>query len=302
VDFLELRGAEVARVLLTEDRYAPTVDIAHNVPDIGRRYNNRFCLVIGNEFYSTFQRGLTDETNVEYARSDANLFAQYAQKVFGVPDRNLLIALDATTGQMMGELRKLMLLAKNYGSGAEIIVFYAGHGIPNPTTGESILLPVDVSASQPDAGIPLRTVLDMVAELPISRCTIFLDACFSGLGRNAPLIAERGVRIRPQAVTVLGNTVVFSAATSEQAALPYRQARHGLFTYHLLKTLHEYENVTYGFLAEKIEGEVALNALLIHNRKQNPVTTAAVSVGTTWQGWRVSEAATGATGEAQSQR
>jgi hypothetical protein len=134
-------------------------------------------------------------------------------------------------------------------------------------------------------------VLELLNTAPNARATVFLDACFSGLARGESPLAQRGVIIRPKAVQAAGNTVVFSAAGNDQAALPYRQARHGLFTYYLLKTIYSYENLTYGFLADRLENEVALNALLIHNRKQNPVVTAAPELGDTWRNWRLAEPA-----------
>ena len=85
---------------------------------------------------------------------------------------------------------------------------------------------------------------------------MFLDACFSGGGRDQGLLAARGVKIKPKEESFLGNMVVFASSSGEEKSLPYEEKQHGLFTYFLLKKLKE----TKGMLATE-------NCLNILNQK-----------------------------------
>ncbi|MBX3101516.1 MAG: caspase family protein [Bacteroidetes bacterium] len=274
---------EVARK--DPERYKPPMDISTNIPVIAQQ-PQRFALVIANEAYSDYNTG-AGEINVEYALSDGLLFAEYAEKRLGIPRRNILILTNGTAAQMDNELTKLSLLAKNYGYKAELFFFYAGHGIPQEGTRESFLLPVDVNPHAPNKAILISEVISRLTQPGPARLTMFLDACFSGQSRSGDSpIAARGVIIKPKPVEVQGNTVIFSASTGEQAALPYRQARHGLFSYFLMMLLNQYpEGITYGELADRLEGEVSLHALLLFNRPQTPTLQASPSLEDSWKSW-----------------
>jgi len=287
IGYLKLGGTLPFASLTDPNQFLPPLDISLNIPVNPAVNPNRFALIIGNENYSQFQPSLTPDNDVEFARADALIFRQYCEKTFGVPSKNILVLLNATSAQMQQEINKLHELAKNTGPEAEIIFYYAGHGVPDPVTNESYLLPVDVNASQPDLALKLSTLLYQLTDSPLARLTVYLDACFSGRARNVSPLAARGLFILPKPIQPRGNTVVFSASSGDQAALPYRQAGHGLFTYYLLKAVNETKGlVNYGKLAEQVAGETAVHALLIHNRAQNPVTFAAPDLGEVWKNWK----------------
>jgi len=64
-------------------------DVDKNIPVVFTSKPFRYALIIGNEDYSRYQRGLNDESNVEFARNDASIFKEYATKVMGVEEKNL---------------------------------------------------------------------------------------------------------------------------------------------------------------------------------------------------------------------
>ena len=97
--------------------------------------------------------------------------------------------------------------------------------------------------------------------------TVFLDACFSGGGREAGLIASRGIKVTPKKDGLTGNIVVFSATSADQTAMSYKEKHHGMFTYFLLKKLQESNGVcTYKELSVKHNGFPGAEAPLLKTR------------------------------------
>ena len=195
-------------------------DIDRNIPKLANENPRRFALIIGNEDYSSQQIGLSSEIDVHFARNDASAFRDYAINILGVPDRNITFLLDATTGQIRQALSRMNAITRSTYGEAEIFVYYAGHGLPDETTREPYLIPVDVSGKNAADGIKLSEFYQRLTEHPSKRVTVFVDACFSGGAREQGLLAARGVRVRPRENALSGNLVVFAASSGEQASLP----------------------------------------------------------------------------------
>ena len=98
------------------------------------------------------------------------------------------------------------------------------------------------------------------------------------------LVAARGVAREAKKEVISGNTVVFSAASGDETAMPFKEKQHGLFTYFLLKKLQETKgNVTYGELAEYIKENVKKEAFLTNEKPQNPVVATSAASTATWR-------------------
>ncbi len=256
--------------------------IAHSSPLKPRR----FALIIGNEDYSSHQIGLSSEIDVHFARNDASAFKEYAQKVFGIPERNITFLLDATTGQMKQAISKMNAIIKSTYGEAEVFVYYAGHGLPDESTREPYLMPVDVSGKNAADGIKLTEMYQKLTEYPSKRVTVFVDACFSGGARDQGLIAARGVRVRPKQDALSGNLVVFTASSGDQSSLPYNDQQHGFFTYYLLKLLKERgPNVSYGEIADYMKRNVEVESILVNEKEQSPQVIISPSVSNSWMNW-----------------
>ncbi len=210
-------------------------DVDKNIPQNKTQHSRRFALIIGNEDYSSHQVEITTEMDVHYARNDASAFRDYAQQMFGIPERNIFFLLDVTTGQIRQAITKINAIIKSTYGEAEVFVYYAGHGLPDENTRESYLMPVDVSGKNAPDGIKLSELYQKLMEHPSKRVTVFIDACFSGGAREQGLLAARAVKVRPKSDLLSGNLVVFTASSGEQSSLPYNEQNHGLFTYFLLK-------------------------------------------------------------------
>lgn len=263
-------------------------DVDKNIPVVFTSKPFRYALIIGNEDYSRYQRGLNDESNVEFARNDASIFKEYATKVMGVEEKNLFYLTDATAGEMEQKIDLISKLAAKSGQEAEIIFYYAGHGLPDERSKEPYIIPVDVSGTNLNSAIKLSDVYKSFSETGAQRITVFLDACFSGGGRDAGLLAARGVKVKPKEEMVSGNMVVFSASSGEQSSLPFMDKQHGMFTYFLLKKLQETKgNITYGALADYVKNQVSLESLRINSKEQDPTVQVSISVNEIWEDWEI---------------
>jgi len=265
-----------------------TSDVDKNIPINYSEHPFRYALIIGNEDYSKFQRGLNSESNVAYARNDASTFRDYTTRVLGVDEKNLFFLTDATAGEMEQKIDLISKLAAKTAEEAEIIFFYAGHGLPDEVSKEPYLIPVDVSGTNLNSAVKLADVYKKLSETGAQRITFFLDACFSGGGRDAGLLAARSVKVKPKEEQVAGNMVVFSASSGEQSSLPFEDQQHGMFTYFLLKKLQESKgNVTYGGLADYIKDNVSIESLRVNNKEQDPVVKVSIAVHNEWENWEL---------------
>ncbi len=75
---------------------------------------------------------------------------------------------------------------------------------------------------------------DIAAANPRS-VTVFLDTCYSGDEGTETLIASRPIAIRARAQAVPQGFTVMTAAGGEQTAKPLEEAKHGMFSYFLMK-------------------------------------------------------------------
>jgi len=257
-----------------------------NIPFISAVNNKKFALIIGNEDYAKYQTGLQTEMNVVFARNDASVFKEYVVRVLGFPEENVYLLQDATTGEMNQKLELISKLAIKTGSDAELLFYYAGHGLPDENTHTSYLIPVDVSGTNLYSAIKLADIYKKFSETGCKRITVLLDACFSGGGRESGLLASRSILIKPSEEIISGNMVVFSATKGDQSAMPYRSEKHGLFTYYLLKKLQETSgNISYGNLADYLTKKVSLESLKINQKEQDPEVNVSKQVNDVWASW-----------------
>lgn len=278
-------------VVVSEQQAAITIatltsEVDKNIPVTEKTYPHRYALIIGNENYTAYQMNLSSESNVAYAQNDAAIFAQYAQKTLGVEQQNIFYLTNATAGRMNQEINRVTEIVKRAGSKAELIFYYAGHGFPDENTRTPYLMPVDVSAANLSSAIKLSDIYQKFAETGAERVLIFLDACFSGGGRESGLLAARAVRVRPKEDSPLGNMVVFSASTGEQTSLPYHAQKHGMFTYHLLKKLQETGgNIKLSALSDYLNRQVGIESLRVNAKPQDPATLVSPAVASVWENW-----------------
>lgn len=260
------------------EEFVSSDDIDTNIPVAKTKDNNTFAVIIGNENYQRVAK-------VQYAANDAKIFGEYCQKTLGIPAQNIRKYNDATYGAMLSALQDIRDVTDAYDGDASVIFYYAGHGIPSETDQRAYLLPVDADGKQTIACVPLNTIYNYLGALKAKNVVVFLDACFSGSQRGDGMLASaRGVAIKPKAEQPQGNLVVLSAASDSETAFPYKEKRHGLFTYYLLKDLQQTKgDVTLGDLADFVTKNVKQQSVVINRKPQTPTVTSSPSISSYWK-------------------
>ena len=261
-----------------------TSDVDSLIPESYAVRNDLYALVIGNQNYRF-------ASSVPYAIHDAHVFADYCRKALGIPSGNIHIAEDATKQMILEqELEDWVGNIKNRDQ-KRLIVYYAGHGVPDIQDHKAYLLPTDVRGTNARRGISLDKFYERLSELEFKQTTVFLDACFSGTNRDNEGVSEglRGVGEEPdEAGLGDGNLMVFAAAQGNETAQGYPEQGHGLFTYYLLKSIKDYDgNISYGRLADDLKANVSKQAMELRMRKsQTPKATPSESITDNWRNLR----------------
>lgn len=253
-------------------------DVDERIPQNTTNNNSTFAFIFGNENYDA-------AVNVPFARADAKTFAEYCHKTLGLPEENVRCYLDATYAAILRAIEDIKTVAKVREGNVNVVFYYAGHGFPDDAEKQAYLLPVDATSSQLGVCYSLDKLYKELQQMNAKMVTVFLDACFSGSLRGEGMISEaRGVAIRPKKNEPKGNIVVFSAATGEQTAHPYKEKGHGLFTYFLLKKLQESRgNVLLGELDEYISKNVMDVSSVKLQKSQTPQVQVSPDIEDTWK-------------------
>lgn len=241
---------------------------------------NKYALIIGNEDYNSFKQETLYEPNVEFAVQDAKAFGEYAKNILGIPENNIILLTNATYSQMNFNVNKLARIAKLNPDKVELYVYYAGHGQVDANSKESYLIPVDVSTTSPTEGIKLEKMYATLSDSRAKRTLVFLDACYSGVGR--------GIVIQPKETPVKGNLVVMTASSATQRSMPYMEKEHGMFTYFLLKELKDKQgNITIEQLYQSVKSNVQTNSVWINNMEQTPELISGPGISNDWKQWQL---------------
>ena len=147
-------------------------------------------------------------------------------------------------------------------------------------------MPVDISADNVIDGIKLSDLYNSLSEYPCERITVFIDACFSGGGRNKGLLTAKAVKVKPRDPVPKGNIIAFTASSGTEESLFYKEMKHGLFTYFLLKKIQDGKGKSsYGELYEYLNKTVPFTASDLYYKEQNPQVFFSKEVATIWRDW-----------------
>lgn len=261
-----------------------TSDVDKNIPVTNVPNSNSFVVIIANENYQ-----LVD--SVPYALNDGNIFQEYCNKTLGIPTKNIRYVPNATLNQIKAQINWLQNVTKAY-SNANIIFYYAGHGIPDESSRSSYLLPIDGTGTDVTTGYKLDNLYESLGAIPAKSVTVFMDACFSGSKREKGMLASaRGVALVAKSGVPTGNMIVFSAAQGDETAYPNHEEKHGMFTFFLLKKLQETKgDVTLQELGNYIREKVSQESIVLNDKSQTPCVTASSSLDASWKTWKLNNA------------
>ncbi len=173
-----------------------------------------------------------------FADSDAQTFADFANEKLGIPTARIktLINEEAAERDVLLALKRWLLRTVERGK-TNVYIFFAGHGLASDDGEKMYLLPYDGAPELLDDTAIARERLfsDIAAANPRS-VTVFLDTCYSGTTRGPEmLVASRPVGIRAKESAIPEGFTVMTAAAGDQTAKPLEEAKHGMFSYFLMK-------------------------------------------------------------------
>ncbi len=257
-------------------------DVDVNIPETSYRNDNTFAVIIANENYQRVE-------NVSMAGNDGKTFGKYCRLTLGLPSSNIRLYENATYGSMLSAISDISSIAEAYNGDLNVIFYYAGHGIPDESTKDAYLLPVDADGRQTEVCYSLAKLYSELGGLNAKSVVVFLDACFSGARRDGGMIASaRGVTIKFKPEPPHGNMITFSAASGDETAFPYDEKGHGLFTYYLLKKLQDTKgDVTMQELGNYVTEQVKRQSIVINHKPQTPVLTPSASMQDNWQKFKL---------------
>jgi hypothetical protein len=222
---------------------------------------------------------------VKFAKDDAKSFYEYSYSVLGIPKENIQFILDANPIKMKQEITLVCEKIKRLNGKGELYFYYSGHGSPDEKTKTPYLIPVGLEASNIDEGINVANLYAQFTSCNAKRTTVFLDACFTGLSENSKFITPVSPTIPNN-----GKIVVFAATKSGQAAEPYIDKKHGMFTYFLLQKLKETKgNISYADLKVYLEEVVGITSLNVNRKAQDPQVDSSKDLNNEWENWSFNE-------------
>lgn len=255
-------------------------DVDIDIPVTGISNQNTFAIIIANENYSSHL-----SSKVDYAIHDGEIMAEYCRKVLGIPEDRIKYFPDASYLKMRNAIRDMKELSALKPGKLNVIFYYAGHGMPDQIGENSYIMPIDSDGRDPETMFSLEKLYADFDNMKARNVTVFLDACFSGQGRDAKTVYSARFVARDAAdVVAKGNTVVFSAGTGLQVSNPYKEKGHGFFTYFLLKALQESKGrISLSDLHKELETNVAFEVRNKLGAQQTPTVKASDALGSTWR-------------------
>ena len=235
---------------------------------------NKIAIIIGIEKYEYL-------TNLDaaFANRDANAFREYAVRALGVDPSNINLLVDKNASRPK-ILRALKLwLPKIGGENRDVYLFFAGHGLASDDGENLYILPQDGDANLlEDTAITRDEIVKLIQKTNPKSVTMFFDTCYSGQTRNEEtLVASlRPVRIVADDKKIPKNFTIYSASANDQTSGSINEAKHGMFSYYLMKGLegkadeNKDKKITNGELIAYLKSNVSKEAF-IQNRNQDPM-------------------------------
>lgn len=253
-------------------------DVDKDIPQAQQTQEKTFALIIANENYEVLP-------SVPYAANDGATVEEYCRQALGIPSDNIRTLKDATYGQMKRSIAWLKDYMKAFQGKANVIIYYAGHGIPNEKDRTGYLLPTDGNAMNASTAYALDDLYKELREEEARSVVVILDACFSGTNREGNVLnSARGVAIKVKPEMPQGNIVIFSGAQGDETAYVYDEQKHGLFTYFLLKTLKESNSgLTLGELSNNVTQKVMQYSVRRNNKMQTPTIITSPALEKNWK-------------------
>jgi uncharacterized caspase-like protein len=254
VFLVQVMEAIEAKVTESRPQYTqierPDLDQAQNLSNelLTGKPRNQWAVVIG---VSRYQRGGTQFPDLQYADRDANGFCEFLMSPAGGGFKKdhvvLLTNGDATYSAIRNGLFSFL---KDADPEDLVVVFFSGHGSPDPARPDNLyLMPFDVDPGNIAAtAFPMWDMEKVLWQIVrAQRVIVLADACHSaGVGAG---VGVKGIGAEPAQDTVYeryfrrlshtqpGRVVFSSSGGNERSQEARKWDSHGVFTWALLKAL-----------------------------------------------------------------
>jgi len=144
-------------------------------------------------------------------------------------EANLVDTIGALNKWLPGKIRK---------NQTDLIIYFAGHGLASSDGKELYLLPQDGDSDLLERTAISRTeIFQIISKLKPKSVTMFLDTCYSGVSRDDEtlLASARPLRVIANEQETPSNFTIFSASQLDQISSGFKEAKHGIFSYYLMK-------------------------------------------------------------------
>jgi hypothetical protein len=236
---------------------------------------NKIAIIIGIEKYRFLKN-----IDAPYANRDANAFRAYANRALGIPNKNIKILIDenATRGETLKALT-LWLPQAAKGKNKDIYIFFAGHGLASDDGKNLYILPQDGEAALLQyTAISRLEMFELINKVEPNSVTMFFDTCYSGQTRDEEMLVAglRPIRLTAEEQDTPNNFTIFTASNYDQTSGSINQAKHGIFSYYLMKGMegqadsNQDKKITNGELIAYLKQNVSEEAF-INNRQQEPM-------------------------------
>ncbi len=230
-------GNEVSKKIIVE-RVIETADVTSNLEQLNpekirsKPKKERIALIIGIEEYKNI-------SSANYAKRDAEFFIDYVQSAFGVPQNNINYFFNSDAVEQ-SKFQIKTWLKKNVRKNSEVYLYFSGHGMALNDGQELYLLTHDtITEFINETALNRNEIFNDIAQYNPKSVTAFLDTCYSGAGRadgEMLLAMAKGlVVVDEQQQKLPDNFTLFTAASAQESAWSLPEAKHGTFSYFLMK-------------------------------------------------------------------
>lgn len=203
-------------------------------------FANNWAIIIGiSKYQNSSRNGLT---NLLFADDDAKAFAQSLRNLgWNESHINLLINEEATQRNITIALESWLSKA---GPNDQVILFWAGHGYPDPEYPEKVYFATyDTDIRIPATGYRMDRVRSALEEIGSKNVILFADTCHAGklITRGE---GNRGISIIPSIDKIQREQkipkgwIFMVGADTDRQAIEHTSWTNGAFTHSLIKGLN----------------------------------------------------------------
>ncbi len=174
--------------------------------------------------------------HVKYADRDAEAMATYLRTIAAIPDHRVRLLVDHFALKQDLEETFDEWLPKQVDATTVVYIFFAGRALVDGSTGSVSLVPFDGSIASTRRLYPVRRMQEVLSRLPIQRAILMFDVSLDPSPGANPATTphadwgEGADDEKDHVMWMVGNR-------SLQEAHVHESAKHGLFTYSLLRGL-----------------------------------------------------------------